>query len=112
MLRDERGFILATIVLGKFTLVPPTARRSCWLTASGTHCSREGDELPALSADLVRQHVTVIAAFGTSGTRTAKAATQTIPVIFVMAADPVETGVAASLNRPSGNLTGADEVIQ
>jgi putative ABC transport system substrate-binding protein len=72
--------------------------------------SREGDGRPALVADLVRQNVTVIAAVGVTGALAAKAATQTIPVIFLMAGDPVETGVVTSLNRPSGNLTGVAAV--
>jgi putative tryptophan/tyrosine transport system substrate-binding protein len=72
--------------------------------------SREGDEQSAFAADLVRQHVTVIAAVAVAGAQAAKAATQTIPVVFIMSGDPVETGVVASLNRPSGNLTGVAAV--
>jgi putative ABC transport system substrate-binding protein len=63
-------------------------------------------QLPALAADLVRRHVTLIVTAGLGATQVAKAATQIIPVVFNMAADPVEFGVVASLNRPSGNLTG------
>jgi putative tryptophan/tyrosine transport system substrate-binding protein len=73
---------------------------------------REGDRerLPALAADLVRQHVTVIIVVGVTSAQVAKAATQTIPVVFLMAGDPVEVDVVASLNRPSGNLTGATSI--
>jgi putative ABC transport system substrate-binding protein len=69
---------------------------------------REGefDRMPALAADLVRRHVTVIVAVGLRVAQVAEAATQTIPVVFAIAPDPVESGLVANLNRPSGNLTG------
>ena len=63
--------------------------------------------LPELAADLVKHQVTVIATPGSSvATIAAKAATTTIPTVFLIATNPVEVGFVTSLNKPGGNLTG------
>jgi putative tryptophan/tyrosine transport system substrate-binding protein len=63
------------------------------------------DRLPALAADLVRRRVAVIFAAGPT-IHSVRAATSTIPIVFVTGSDPAETGIVTSLNKPVGNITG------
>ena len=64
------------------------------------------DQFPALAAELVRLQVDLILTGGTPATRAAKQATDTIPVVFALASDPVDGGLITSMARPGGNLTG------
>jgi putative ABC transport system substrate-binding protein len=68
------------------------------------------DRLPALATELVSIRVTLIATFVTPAVIAAKAATPTIPIVFVVGVDPVERGLVASYSSPGGNLTGITEV--
>ena len=68
----------------------------------------QADRLPAMAAELVHIPATVIVTIGVFATLAVKTATTSIPIVFIVAADPVQLGLVASLNRPGGNLTGSN----
>jgi putative tryptophan/tyrosine transport system substrate-binding protein len=73
-----------------------------WRFADGKY-----ERLPELAADLVRQNVDVLVTHGTPGTRAAKQATPTIPIVMVGSGDAVGAGLVTNLARPEGNVTGS-----
>ena len=65
------------------------------------------DRLSDLVAELIRLNVDVIVTHGTPGTRTAKQATTTIPIVMAISGDAIATGIVTSLGRPEANVTGS-----
>jgi putative ABC transport system substrate-binding protein len=70
------------------------------------HYGDDAESIPALISDLLRAKVDIIVAGGTAAIRAAQAATQSIPIVIGAAADPLGSGLIASLARPGGNTTG------
>jgi putative tryptophan/tyrosine transport system substrate-binding protein len=76
------------------------------ITFERRYAEEKNEILPGLAAELARLRPEVILAIGTPAARAAKTATSTIPVVFARISDPIGAGLAATLARPGGNLTG------
>ena len=83
------------------------------ITFERRHAAGDNDALASLADELVRLQPDVIFAIGTLAARAARSATQTIPIVFTRTADPIGSGLAVSLARPGGNLTGlSDQMLE
>lgn len=69
------------------------------------------DRLPTLARELIERNPDVLLVATTPGNLAAKAATQSIPIVFVLVADPVGAGIVPSLSRPGGNVTGITNIV-
>jgi putative ABC transport system substrate-binding protein len=76
------------------------------ITIENRWANGQYDRLPALAADLVSHRVAIIAACFLPAALAAKAATQTIPIVFLVGSDPIAAGLVSSINRPTNNVTG------
>ena len=76
------------------------------------HADGKTDRLDEFAADLVRQKVDLILSTGSSATQAAQRATAIIPIVVTAITDPVRVGIAASMARPGGNITGMSSGIE
>jgi ABC transporter substrate binding protein len=80
------------------------------VTIEDRFADNQYDRLPALASDLVGRRVSVIVAYGFVPALAAKKATNTIPIVFGVGADPVKSGLVTSFNKPNGNATGVAQL--